>query len=275
MSAETEVKTSGGAAVSASHGATAGTGSATRARGGGSGTAILAIMQRELASLFFSPIAYVVAFVFLVFTGLSFVNETLVAGTEANLRPLFDRMAALLVFALPVLTMRSVADEFATGAIESLMTAPVTDGAVVLGKFLGTMVFYLVLLATTFLHLILLSAYADPVGGMVFAGYFGLVLLGAMFIAIGLFASCFSKYQLLAALLGVAILSVFSFAASYGAEYAPTTWQRELCVNLNIFYYFSEFSRGAIDSRGVVFFVSGTILFLTLATKVLESRRWR
>jgi len=191
------------------------------------------------------------------------------------MRTLFERMASLLVFALPLLTMRSVADEFATGAIETLMTAPVTDASVILRKFFGTMLFYLALVATTGLHLILMASYADPIGSVVFGGYLGLALLGALFIAIGLFASCCTKHQLLAALIAVAVLSVFTFVADYGAEYAGLLWQRNVCSYLNVFGHFSDFSKGMIDTRSVIFFLSGTGLFLFLATKVLESRRWR
>ena len=97
-------------------------------------SAITAITRRELQALFYSPIAYVVGFFFLLFVGLFFAAESLEAGQEASLRSLFDFMAKVLVFALPVLTMRSISDEFASGTIESLMTAPVSDAVVILGS---------------------------------------------------------------------------------------------------------------------------------------------
>jgi len=243
--------------------------------GGGSKTAMLAITQRELAALFFSPIAYVVGSIFLALTGMFFVYETLVPGDEASLRGLFERMAGILVFALPMLTMRSIADDYANGTIETLMTAPVTDASVVLGKFFGSMVFYVLLLMTTLLHVILLTGYADPVGSVIVSGYVGMVLLGGLFIAVGIFASSCTKHQLLAAMLAIAILAALTFLVDYGAEYAQYAWQRQVCAYINIFWHFADFGKGVIDSKSVIFFLSGITFFLFLATKVMESRRWR
>jgi ABC-2 type transport system permease protein len=253
--------------------------SQTPARAGGGGwTAVSAITQRELSSTFYSPIAYVIGFIFLLLTGYFFLTNTLVPGNEASMRSLLEQMAGLLVFALPLLTMRTIADEFSTGAIETLMTAPVTDAAVVVGKFLGSFLFYLALLATTCLHLAVMSYYADPVAGVVFSGYLGMVLLGAFFIAVGIFASSCTRHQLLAASLAMGILAIFTFAVDYASQYAPA-WRgidwRSVFAYLNVMGHFDEFAKGTIDLSSVVFFLSGTALFLFLATKVMESRRWR
>jgi len=245
-------------------------------QGGGTLTAVMAITQRELSALFYLPIAYVVGFIFLLLTGYYFVSETLIPGNEASMRFLFEKMAGVLVFALPLLTMRSIADEFSSGAIETLMTAPVSDLAVVVGKFLGAMLFYLGLLAATIPHLLLLNSYApDLVGSTVFTGYFGMILLGAMFISIGIFASSCTRHQLLAATISMAILALFTFVVDYGAEYARHMWQRDVCAYMNVFGHFSDFTKGILDSRSIIFFASGTVFFLFLATKVMESRRWR
>jgi ABC-2 type transport system permease protein len=238
-------------------------------------TAVAALMQRELSGLFFSPIAYIVGFVFLVLSGMYFTTDVLQAGNEASMAVLFERIAGLLVFALPLLTMRSVADEFASGSIETLMTAPVTDAGVILGKFAGVMIFYVGLLATTVPHLILMSVYADPVGTEVVSGYIGLILLGAMFTAVGLFASSCTRHQLLAAVIGVTVLSLFSFAAEYASEQVRAGWLRSFFSSLNILEQFSDCNKGMIDLGSVVFFLTNTGMFLFLAVKVLESRRWR
>jgi ABC-2 type transport system permease protein len=118
-------------------------------------------------------------------------------------------------------------------------------------------------------------SYADPVGSIMFGGYVGMVLLGALFIAIGIFASSCTRHQLLAAVIAIAILAVFTFVVDYGAEYAGAPWQREICAYLNILGNFSDFAKGTLDTRSLIFFVSGTVFFLFLATKVMESRRWR
>jgi ABC-2 type transport system permease protein len=194
------------------------------------------------------------------------------------MRVLLEWLARGMVLAIPLLTMRSLADEFASGAIETMMTAPVTDTAVVVGKFLGSFAFYLLLLATTVLHLVLMSYYASPVPSVVIAGYFGMVLLGAFFIAVGIFASSCTKHQLLAAALGMVILALFTLAANQGTLHAPV-WGRvdwkQVCGYVDAYGHFSDFAKGSLDLASVVFFVSGTALFLFLAVKVLESRRWR
>jgi ABC-2 type transport system permease protein len=245
-------------------------------------SAFVAILQRELMSSFYSPIAYVVGFIFLLVTGYIFVTDTLQPGSEASMRSLFEWMAYLLVFAVPILTMRSVADEFATGAIESLMTAPVTDAAVILGKFVGTLLFYIALLATTIPHLILMQMYSKPVFSVVVVGYLGMILLGALFIAVGIFASACTKHQLLAAIISITVLCLLTFGADRLAErgFKLTLGRIELDTRWvgaysNILGHFSDFSKGIIDSGSLIFFLTGIGFFLFLAIKVLESRRWR
>jgi ABC-2 type transport system permease protein len=174
-----------------------------------------------------------------------------------------------------MLTMRSIADDYANGTIETLMTAPVTDASVVLGKFFGSLVLYVILLATTVLHVVLLAGHSAPVGSVVLIGYLGMVLLGGLFIAVGIFASSCTRHQLLAAMIAIAILAVFTFLVDYGAEYAGDAWQRQVCANVNIFWHFADFGKGIMDSKSVIFFLSGIVFFLFLATKVMESRRWR
>ena len=103
----------------------------------------------------------------------------------------------------------------------------------------------------------------------------GIVLVGSMFIAIGIFASSCTRHQLLAATISTAILALLTFVVDYGAEYCRRPWERVTCAYLNIFGHFGDFSKGILDSKSIIFFVSGTIFFLFLATKVMESRRWR
>jgi len=259
MTAETQIKTDSGPV----------------AHGGSPVAVMAAITQRELAAYFFSPIAYVVGFVFLALTGYFFLSETLTPGSEASLRSLFERMAGVLVFALPLLTMRSIAEDYASGTIETMMTAPVSDASVVLGKFFGAWIFYAVLLATTLVHLIVLAWYSHPVGTVVLIGYLGMLLVGGLFLAVGIFASSCTRHQLLAAMISVAILAVFTFVVDYGSEFAGYAWARRVCANMNILWHFADFAKGIVDTKTVIFFASGICFFLFLATKVMESRRWR
>ncbi len=235
---------------------------------------VAALTQRELSANFLSPVAYVVAAVFLVATGYLFMTNTLVEGAAATVRPLLDSMAWLLVFAIPLLTMRVLSDEFATGTIETLMTAPVSDGQVVLGKFMGVFLFYAVLLVMTFVHVGLLIAYGATDVIVVIYGYFGMMLLGALYISAGVFASALTRHQLLAAIVGMGILSLFTLIVDWFAAWQGGVWRTVLSY-VNILHHFEDFSKGIFDTKAVVFFISGTLFFLFLAVKALESKRWR
>lgn len=235
---------------------------------------VVTLTRRELQATFFSPIAYVVGTGFLLISGYFFLDHVLVPGNEASMRPLFDNMAMLLVFAIPLLTMRSISEEFSTGTVETLMTAPVTDAQVILGKFVGLMLFFTVLLATTLVHAALLLSYAQVPWQAVAMGYLGLILLGGAFVAIGLFASTLTRYQLLAALIGAGVLSALTFLMDYLARWRGGDW-RAITSALNLLSHFDDFSKGILDSRAIVLLASVTVFFLFLAVKVLESRRWR
>ncbi len=154
------------------------------------------------------------------------------------------------------------------------MTAPVTDAEVILGKFFGVLLLYAALLATTVPHLIVLLAYSDPQLGVIFFGYVGMLLIGALYIAVGLFASCCTRHQLLAAVIAMAILSIFTFLVDYFADTARPA-VRAVLMYVNVPAHFDDFTKGILDTKSVVFFVSTTAFFLFLGTKVLESKRWR
>src|SRR5688572_7811934 len=163
------------------------------------------IARRELSSYFYSPIAYVAMFLFLVVAGYVF-RQDFQPGQPAGMRSIFEWMVWLLVAVLPVLCMGLLAQEWAAGTIETMMTAPVEEHEVVLGKFLGSFLFFLVLLAPTLLYLVMLMLYGRPDFGPIFSGYLGLVLVGGLFISIGLFCSSLTKSQVVAAVAAAAVL---------------------------------------------------------------------
>ena len=234
----------------------------------------LVLARRELAGYFFSPMAYVIGAMFLLTSALWFFYKIFIPGSEASLRPLFEAMAYIMIFAVPLLTMRLISDEVHSGTIETLMTAPVTDTQVILGKFLGVMIFYAALLAATGVFLVLMIVYGQPDPGVAVMGYLGMLLLGSAFVAVGVFASTLTQYQLVAAIVAVAILSVFAPLMQVLVAYAPPPLNH-LAVKLNAMTYFRDFSRGVLDTRGLVYFLTVTALFLFLSVKTLESRRWR
>ncbi len=242
----------------------------------------LKLARRELAGYFFSPIAYFVGAMFLaassaiLFWGLAWlgIDPIFRPGNPASLRPLFEALAYVMIVAVPLLTMRLLSEELSTGTIETLMTAPVTDAQVVLGKFLGVLVFYVALLVAAGAYVVLIAAFGRPDFGVLAVGCLGLLLLGAAFAAAGLFASSLTRHQLLAALIAVAILSTFALLPQVVVRYGQGPWPHA-AARISAMAYFKDFSRGVVDSRGVVFFVSATALFLFLSVKTLESRRWR
>lgn len=234
---------------------------------------IWVLAKRELSAFFFSPIAYVVAAVFLAVSGVFFA-DVFMPGREAQMRDLFDRQAFILVFIVPLLTMRVLAEEFRAGTIESLMTAPVCDFEVVLGKYLGTMLFYAAMLAPTliFAALILGYGHADP--GPIVSGYLGLVLLGGFYVAVGILTSSVSRHQLVSGALAFLILGTLTFLLFGVTSRVTGVWQT-LLQSMNLFEKFTYFSRGLLNVQYIVFFVSMTVGTLFVAVKVLESRRWR
>ncbi len=234
----------------------------------------LIIARRELLGYFVSPLAYVVGGLFLAASNFWFFHKIFLPGQAASLRPLFESMAYLMVVALPLLTMRLLSEEFRSGTIELMMTAPVTDTAVVLGKFLGVAGFFLALLASTLVPLVLMLIFGRPDMGLVMMGYVGLILLGLAFLAVGLFASATTEYQLVAAIVAGAILSALMFLPQAIVAHGSAPWDR-IAARIDLMTYYRDFARGVFDTRGVVLLVTITALFLFFSVKTLESRRWR
>lgn len=240
------------------------------------------VARRELAGYFYSPMAYVIGAVVLAVMGAIYfygfeligIKPVFRPGAEASLRSLFEAMAYIMIFAAPVMTMRLFSEEFDSGTIETLMTAPVTDTEVVLGKFLGVLGFYLALLAGTGVFMIVTAIHGTPDVGVAFTGYLGMLLMGSAFLAVGIFASTLTRYQIIAAIVAVTILSVFTILMQQLVAYAPEPIN-ELARELSAMRYFKDFARGIFDTRGLAFFLTGTALFLFLSVKSLESRRWR
>lgn len=235
---------------------------------------VATMARRELGAYFLSPIAYAVIGIFLFASGLAFGLGTFVPGGEASLRTLFEFWIVLiLVFVLPMLTMRLVSDELRTGTIETLMTAPISEIQIVLGKFLGAFTFYLILLATLLLYPLLLSFYGPLDGKLLLCNYVGLVLLGALYIATALFFSSCTKHQVIAVLMSFALLALMTFASHYLAQEIEG-WPRVLLQQMSVRTHFHEFVRGMLDTNHIVFFLTTTAFFLFLTVKRLEMRRW-
>ncbi len=235
----------------------------------------LIIARRELTGLFYSPIAYVVLGLFALGTTLIFLGS-FGPGEPAELRPTLRGVVWLMVFLMPAVSMRLISEELRSGAIEPLMTAPVTDTQVVVGKWLGAMGFLGALMLPLLGLVVVLEVYGQPDYGPIVTGLVGLVLVGGLYLAIGTFASAASENQIIAFLLTVFVICFFT-VAMYLLPQASFVGAglRQAMYYLNVNMQFEDLNKGLLDSSNVIYFVSGTALFLFFAVKLLESRRWR
>ncbi len=234
---------------------------------------IFAIMKKELQSFFYSPVAYIVFASFLMIVGYLFW-VILISSRMASLEPMLYNAAFILLLASPVLTMRLVSEEKKSRTIELLLTSPISPAEIIAGKFLACFTLYLVLILLTVQYPMVLSAYSTEFDmGPVYSGYIGLILLGAAFISMGLFASTLTENQIIAAMVsfgGLVLFWIFGWAKNVFDNAFG-----QILGNLSIFDRYAEFLRGIVDSGNVIFFVVFTLTWLFLATRVLESDRWR
>ena len=234
------------------------------------------IALKELKSYLTSPMAYIVAGIFLALTGTFFAlsNSTYSATSiDGFLNP----GSMLLLLFSAVLTMRLIAEEKKLGTWELLLTAPVRDSEVVLGKFLASLAVLGGMLLLTFYYPILLGiiphiGFGDPDTGPILTTYLGLLLLGSASLAVGIFASSLTSNQIVAAVVAGGILAALWFVGM-AAGYAPEAVS-EIISYLSLSGHFSDFMRGIIDTRAIVYYLSVTALFLFLAIRSLETGRW-
>jgi len=240
----------------------------------------LATYFRELRAYFFSPLAYIVLFFFLVASGFIFVyivsqlNDPRVAGGGPPLGYFFQATWLILLLLGPLLTMRLVSEELRSGSIEVLMTAPVTEGQVIAGKFLAALTFYAFLWLPTVAYGLMISAYEKVDWGPVAAGYLGVMLIGSLFLSIGIFASAMTRSQLLAAMTTGALLFVL-FLIGIFEGLVNNDVAKKAFNYVGLFNHIEELSNGIVDTRRLVFYLSGTLFFLFLASRALEDKKWR
>jgi len=242
------------------------------------------LWKKELSSTFLSPVAYAAGTFFLCSTGLIFyfLSGVYAAGVPgANLPSLvvgspFYWMTQLVV--IPLLTMRLFAEERRMGTLETLLTAPVRDAQVVAGKFAGVLSFYALLwLSTLFFYAALALCSEQMPGidhGIMASVYAGVLLSGCFFLAIGLLCSLMTANQIIAAILCFTVMMVMLFAGFTGNSGAHPVLQA-ISLHVSQHRHLADFSRGVIDSRAVVFYLSGTWACLFSATRILESRQWK
>lgn len=234
--------------------------------------ATLAISKRELRTYFNSPVAYIVVTVYMLLAGYLFFN-TLFIEKQAEMRGYFGLTPMLFSFIIPAITMRLLAEERGSGTLELLITMPVRDWEVVIGKFLAALAMVAVLLGMTLFYAITLSFIGPVDKGPTFGGYFGLLMMGGAYAAIGLMASAFTRNQIVAFILAFAIcFSLYLFGRI--TQIVPPALQ-PIIAFLSIDGHFESISRGVIDSRDVIYYLSVMAVCLVVATVTLESRKWK
>ena len=235
--------------------------------------AVQAVAWKEIQIYFSSPTAYIVGMIFLALTGFFFVQDLGDPFPEASLSTFFQGATIVMVLMAPVLTMRLMAEEQTLGTIELLLTSPVRDWEVVIGKYISSLVFLMATLALTLYYTVLLFAFADPDPGPIYAGYLGLVMYGAAALAIGLMASTLTSNQIVAAAVAMGILLVLYFAEAASGSLGNTA--SNIIGQVGIKSHFDDFARGVIDTRHIIYYGCVSAFFLFLTIRALESRRWR
>lgn len=251
---------------------------------------ILAIAHKELKSYFATPIAYIVIGFYALLFGYFFYAMVVIfnqqslqlggfeggANIDINqqlIRPLFLNASVIMLFVLPLITMRTYSEEKRSGTIELLLTSPVTDIEIILGKFLGAMALYAAMLAVTAIHMGLLFSYGNPEWKVVIMGYAGLLLMGGCFISVGLLISSLTKNQIVSGMVTFAVfllLWVVNWIASFTG---PTT--QNVLNYLSITEHFDDFTRGILDTKHLIYYFSVMSFGLFLTARSVDTERWK
>jgi ABC-2 type transport system permease protein len=252
---------------------------------------ILAIAHKELKSYFSTPIAYIVIGFFALLFGYFFYAMLVIFNQQSLqfggagggavdinqqlIRPLFLNASVILLFVLPLITMRTYSEEKRSGTIELLLTSPVTDLEIILGKFLGAMALYGAMLAITVIHMLLLFSYANPKPEWTVPviGYVGLLLMGGCFISVGLLISSLTRNQIVSGMVTFAVfllLWVINWIASFTG---PTT--QSVLNYLSITDHFDDFTRGILDTKHLIYYFSVMSFGLFLTARSVDTERWK
>jgi ABC-2 type transport system permease protein len=251
---------------------------------------IVAIARKELRSYFASPIAYVVIGMFTFIFGYFyiailnyFVQMSMQMGAsgmggpvnvnQQMIRLLLQNAAVVILFVLPMITMRTYAEEKRSGTIELLLTSPLTDFQIIVGKFVGALTLYAVMLSVTLIHIAILFVYGNPEWAPIASGYLGLLLLGGCFISVGLLVSSLTRNQIIAGMLTFGVFLVLWVIDWIGSLGGPTVGK--IVSYLSITGHFDDFAKGVIDTTHIVYYLSFITFGLFLTAKAVDSERWR
>jgi ABC-2 type transport system permease protein len=251
---------------------------------------VLAIAEKELRSYFASPIAYIIIGLFALLFGVFFNLYLAVfiqrsmgmsqfgGGGAANInqdmiRGVLMNAAVIILFVMPMITMRTYAEEKRSGTIELLLTSPVTDLQIILGKFFGAMGLFLAMLALTLIHTGILFLYGNPDWKPIATGYLGLILMGGCFLAVGLLISSLTKNQIVAGMVTFAVFLMLWVINWIGQFVGPT--MQSVLAYLSLTEHYDDFAKGIVDTKHLIYYASFMAFGLFLTAKSVDSERWR
>jgi gliding motility-associated transport system permease protein len=250
---------------------------------------VIAIAQKELKSYFASPIAYIVIGLWTLLYGYFyasllavFVRQSMQMSqfgqqpaniNEQMLRYLFQNVTILVLFLMPMITMRTYAEEKRSGTIELLLTSPVTDLQIILGKFFGALALYAAMLGVTLIHMAILFVFGNPEWKPIATAYLGLLLFGGCFLSVGLLISSLTNNQIIAGVVSFAVFLMLWILDWMGSFAGPTA--SSILSYLSIIGHFDDFTKGVLDTTHLIYYVSFIAFGLFLTARSVDSERWR
>lgn len=231
-----------------------------------------AIYRREMGAFFTSGLAYVFLAVFYIFSGYYFYNEVITSG-YTDTSPLFRNMFKIVLFLIPILTMRLLSEEKKNRTDQGLLTAPIGLWEIVLGKYLAALTIYIIAESIIFVYALILGYLGDVVWATLLGNYFAMLLLGTAFIAMGVFISSLTENQMTAAVFSMAVLFFIYLSDSF-TERITWEWLSNIALQLSFYTRYVEFTKGVFNLTSVLFYLSTAFLFNFFTVRVLEKRRW-
>lgn len=231
-----------------------------------------AILKRELSAYFNSAIAYVVMAVYFFFSGLYFYFYCFESNTT-SLSGVFNNMIYVILFLVPIITMKSFAEEKRQKTDQALLTAPVNLTEIVMGKFLGAFILYALCALIFLVFSVVISFFAAPSWSVILCTFIGLLLFGAALIAINIFISVLTESMIVAAIFGMAVGFIILMMSTF-TSVIPFEWLATVFEKINFITYYVNFSYGLLNITDIVFFISAAALFIFFTVRVLEKRRW-
>ncbi len=231
----------------------------------------LTVFKKEMKTYFNSPIAYIIIAAFLLIAGW-FFSAALFLVNEASLRNVMGVVPVIFIFFIPAITMRLISEEKKIGTIEIMLTMPLKESEVILGKFLASLALLLIALVFTMLYVITISILGNPDPGPVWGTYIGLLLMGGAYIAIGIYASSVTENQIVSFI--VAFLIIFVFFMLDKVLFFVPAYLAGILEYLSIDFHFNNIARGVVDSRDVIYYLSIIVFSLAMATQALTRRNW-